>query len=395
MYFQSNSIPLGKTTADLITSPQLVIDNPMSIYFRNKKNDGNSIGSGVKGCVNIFNTKLRENLRFDMERETLQKKNRQENGFKTTHNLNDRIIDNSGNRNDSNQKVNVLALQTQTMNQNGKKRIAPVLMSKSNGQKEGQHNRNQENQPIISSSTSFLSQQQRMGVTEGCHKRKNVDGMSVHIHYDKTDNVNLHIKYPSYPGQNTSSSSSSSALSSPSSSFQLKSHILESPVVTSTVVVNSTGVDYNLGLSTCTMIHGQIIQLPKTIKQNSCTHLTHLVKLSKTVNGSSNCNSSSITENEDKNNRDHIMWKSIINGQVACISAGVVSINLKNKYKKCDEDDIEIKNIDNTEIGIVAAGCNDGSLHLMSSYTGIRLFPPIIIGSPIIFTDCLPTYHGM
>jgi hypothetical protein len=41
---------------------------------------------------------------------------------------------------------------------------------------------------------------------------------------------------------------------------------------------------------------------------------------------------------------------------------------------------------------VVALGCEDGTLHLLSAESGLQVFPPIVLGSPIAVIDlCEPS----
>ena len=77
----------------------------------------------------------------------------------------------------------------------------------------------------------------------------------------------------------------------------------------------------------------------------------------------------------DDHDDDSVVWKSTITGQATCISGQLGGSR--------GEDGGNAVNNGNKSIGLCVIGCSDGTLHILSIDSGIRMSPPLVLGASI------------
>ena len=82
-------------------------------------------------------------------------------------------------------------------------------------------------------------------------------------------------------------------------------------------------------------------------------------------------------------------WETPISGDVCCVCACEVSHRSSQVGWGDDVGGVGLNESNAERLGVVAAGCCDGSVHILWLGSGIRILPPLVLGGSVVFVDAV------
>ena len=117
-----------------------------------------------------------------------------------------------------------------------------------------------------------------------------------------------------------------------------------------------------------TFLRGTRLTPPTQLRKNNDLYLNSFSSIS----ARNHSNADNIS------NYSRVSWKCVVTGEVTCLTGSrYPTRNIPNKHTAQSG-------------GVCVVGCSDGTIHLLSLDSGIRLAPPIVLGASVIVTDACP-----
>ena len=117
-----------------------------------------------------------------------------------------------------------------------------------------------------------------------------------------------------------------------------------------------------------TFLRGARLTPPTQLRRNNNLYL----------NSFSSIFASSQSDADNNISHGRRSWNSVVTGEITCLNgARYPTLNIPNKRTAQSG-------------GVCVVGCSDGTMHLLSLDSGIRLAPPIVLGASVIVTDACP-----